>query len=306
MRKFYFDDKGFHPSDAPASAWWVSVVEPDRGDVEYLVEKEHVPPVMLEYLEDKDERPRIERTDGWLMTIVRIPVRNDSDVMPYTTVPLGILSRGADRVITVCYHPTGLPDDFADHTCQKSLSTRSVSEFTLRIFFSTAYWYLADLREISSYVIDSDRSMLGNIDNDNLLQLMKLQKSLVYFTTSIKGDLLVLERIRNIYASDIDTDLAEDVEIEMQQAAATAGIGNDILKTTMDSFSSIISNNVNNVMKRMSGLSIILIMPTFVASLYGMNVDILLTSRYSFWIILGIAAVLTSMAFLWLRRLKWL
>ena len=98
----------------------------------------------------------------------------------------------------------------------------------------------------------------------------------------------------------------EDVDIEMRQADTTASIASDILKATTDSYSSIISNNVNNVMKRMSALSIILIVPTFVASLYGMNVDILLRSPYSFWIILGIAAVLTTCAFICLRHMKWL
>ena len=306
MRNYYYDEKGFHSTENPWDAWWVSVVEPDKDDIRHLIEDRHVPPILLEYLEDRDERPRIERNGEWLMTIVRIPVKNDNDIMPFTTVPLGIISCPDGRVITICFHSTGLPADFAEHTCQKELMTRSVSMFTLRVIFSTAYWYLADLKEISSYVIDTGKAMDHEIANEDLRQLMKLQKSLVFFNTSIAGDLLVLERIRKIYDSDLDEDLAEDVEIEMRQAETTAAISNDILKATMDSYSSIISNNANNVMKRMSAISIILIVPTFVASLYGMNVDILLSGRYAFWIVLAIAAVLTAIAFFCLRRLKWI
>ena len=159
---------------------------------------------------------------------------------------------------------------------------------------------------MSEYVIGTEKSLEKSIENEDLKQLMRLQKSLVLFNTSIKGDVMVLERIQKIYGNELNEDLAEDVDIEMKQADTTAAISNDIIKATMDSYASIISNNVNNIMKRMSALSIILIVPTFVASLYGMNVDILISSPYAFWIILGIAAVLTILAFLALRKLRWL
>lgn len=136
MRRYYYDDKGFRPTEKPEEAYWVSIIDPDRDDVGYLIGKEGVPPILLEYLEDKDERPRLERNGEWLMTIVRIPIECDNGVMPYTTVPLGIISRtGSERVLTVCFHKTMLPDDFVEHSCQTSLDTRRLSDFTLRIFF---------------------------------------------------------------------------------------------------------------------------------------------------------------------------
>jgi len=306
MRRYFYDDKGFHPTPDSAKACWINISDPDRDDICYLIGKEGVPPILLEYLEDKDERPRVERNGDWMMTIVRVPVECDNGVMPYTTVPFGIISNSSDRMITVCYHNTLLPDSFAEHSCQISLETKTVSEFTLRIFFSTAYWYLEFLRQMSEYVIGTEKSLEKSIENEDLKQLMRLQKSLVLFNTSIKGDVMVLERIQKIYGNELNEDLAEDVDIEMKQADTTAAISNDIIKATMDSYASIISNNVNNIMKRMSALSIILIVPTFVASLYGMNVDILISSPYAFWIILGIAAVLTILAFLALRKLRWL
>ena len=226
--------------------------------------------------------------------------------MPYVTVPLGIMSKTPDKIITVCYHENDLTRIFAMHTCQKNVQIDNVSDFTLRLFYTTANRYLDFLKDMYNFVVGSEKSLSNSVANDNLKQLMNLQKSLVFFNTSLKGDVLVLERIQKIYEHEIDEDFAEDVDIEMRQADTTVGIYNDILKATMDSYASIISNNLNNVMKRMSGISIILIVPTFVASLYGMNVDILLTSRYSFWIVLGIAAVLTTIAFVCLRRLKWI
>ena len=118
--------------------------------------------------------------------------------------------------------------------------------------------------------------------------------------------MMVLDRIQKIFGNRLDADLVEDVDIEFRQADSTVAIYSDILEGTLNSYASIISNNVNSVMKRMSGLSIMLMVPTFVASLYGMNVDILLGGvRYAFWIIIAIAAILTAVAFIILRRLRW-
>lgn len=306
MRNFYYNEKGFRECDSSLKAEWINIIAPDADDVRYLIKEEDVPAILLEYLEDMDERPRVERNGEWLMTIVRIPVQNNNGIMPYVTVPLGIMSKTSDKIITVCYHENDLTRIFAMHTCQKNVQIDNVSDFTLRLFYTTANRYLDFLKDMYNFVVGSEKSLSNSVANDNLKQLMNLQKSLVFFNTSLKGDVLVLERIQKIYEHEIDEDFAEDVDIEMRQADTTVGIYNDILKATMDSYASIISNNLNNVMKRMSGISIILIVPTFVASLYGMNVDILLTSRYSFWIVLGIAAVLTTIAFVCLRRLKWI
>ena len=306
MRNFYYNEKGFRECDSSLKAEWINIIAPDADDVRYLIKEEDVPAILLEYLEDMDERPRVERNGEWLMTIVRIPVQNNNGIMPYVTVPLGIMSKTPDKIISVCYHENDMNRIFAMHTCQKNVQIDNVSDFNLRLFYTTANRYLDFLKDMYNFVVGSEKSLSNSVANDNLKQLMNLQKSLVFFNTSLKGDVLVLERIQKIYEHEIDEDFAEDVDIEMRQADTTVGIYNDILKATMDSYASIISNNLNNVMKRMSGISIILIVPTFVASLYGMNVDILLTSRYSFWIVLGIAAVLTTIAFVCLRRLKWI
>ena len=180
-----------------------------------------------------------------------------------------------------------------------------MADFTLRILYSAAFWYLDYLRTLADLVVGTEKVLTGDVENDNLIHLLAVQKSLVYFNTAVKGDRMLLERIPKIYGKDVDMDLYEDVEIELNQADTTVGIYSDILESTMGTYSSIISNNMSAVMKRMTGLTIILMVPTFVASLYGMNVDILLTGPYAFWIIIGIAIVLTFLAFMLLRKLKW-
>lgn len=307
MRKYYGrSDSGFREVETPEEAYWVDISAPKKRDVEYLTEKEGVPRMFLEYLEDGDERPRLERDGDWKMVIVRIPVRNNDDTMPYRTMPLGIISRSEKRVITVCYHTDTILRDFSEHTRVKNIRVVDEADFTLRIFYSTAYWYLTYLRTLTDDVVGAEKALEKSVQNDDLMWLMRMQKSLVFFNTSIKGNMMVLERIQKLYGERLDVDLIEDVDIEFKQADSTVGIYSDILESTMDAYASIISNNMNGVMKRMTGLSIILMVPTFVASLYGMNVDILMgNNKFAFWIILLIAAVLTVGAFLALRKLKW-
>lgn len=306
MRKFYRCDNGFIEVAGGDAVCWVDVVQPDNDEQTYLTDEEEIPPVLLEYLKDKDERPRVEREGEWFMTIVRVPVRLHSSAMPFGTVPLGVISRCDGKVFTVCYYPNKMTDDYADHTRRKAIEYDNVANFTLRILYSAAFWYLDYLHTVTQDVVGTEKKLRQSVQNTELINLMKIQKSLVFFNTSVKGDSLVLERLEKIYAGSIDSELYEDVEIELRQADSTIGIYSNILEGTMDAYASIINNNVNGIMKRMTGLSIILMVPTFVASLYGMNVDILLSGKYAFWIILLIAIALTAVAFLILRRCRWI
>lgn len=304
MRNYYCCDEGFRLIHAPEHSRWIEVTSPDEDDRHFLMD-ENMPEVFLEYLQDADERARVERDGDWRMTIVRIPVKSDNDSMPFKTVPLGVINRSDDKVFTVCFHSNEVTEDFARHTRHKGLDVCDVGEFTLRIFFSTSFWFLHYLKLLTNDVTGTEKALEKSVQNDDLLGLMRLQKSLVFFNTSIKGNVMVLERIQNIYGESIDRDLMEDVEIELRQADTTVEIYSNILEGTMDTYASIISNNMNGVMKRMTGLTLILMVPTFVASLYGMNVDILLTGHFAFWQIIGIACVLTAIVFILLRRLKW-
>jgi Mg2+ and Co2+ transporter CorA len=147
-----------------------------------------------------------------------------------------------------------------------------------------------------------------SIRNEDLLQLMKLQKTLVYFNTSIRGNEVMIGRLKNIFQDTdyLDLELLEDVVIELKQAYNTVNIYSDILTGTMDAFASIISNNVNAIMKRMTSLSITLMIPTLIASFYGMNVDIHLEGfPHAFVFIVLLSAILSAVTFIWFRKIKW-
>lgn len=142
--------------------------------------------------------------------------------------------------------------------------------------------------------------------NELLLGLMSLQKSLVYFNTALQGNSMLIERLNKVYADDCDADLLEDVEIEMGQASNTVNVYMQILSTSMDTFASVISNNVNDIMKRMTSISIILMVPTLVASFYGMNVEVWgCAVSCAFGLIVSLSFLLAAAVWYWLHRLKW-
>ena len=178
----------------------------------------------------------------------------------------------------------------------------------LRIIYSSAVWFLKYLKQINNDVATAEKELEKSIRNEDLLQLMKLQKTLVYFNTSIRGNEVMIGRLKNIFQDTdyLDLELLEDVVIELKQAYNTVNIYSDILTGTMDAFASIISNNVNAIMKRMTSLSITLMIPTLIASFYGMNVDIHLEGfPHAFVFIVLLSAILSAVTFIWFRKIKW-
>jgi len=180
-------------------------------------------------------------------------------------------------------------------------------DFIMRMLWVATWWFLKYLREIDSRVNSAEKELRKSVRNRDLMILMRLQKTLVFFNTSIHGNEALIEHLRRSYADDCDADLLEDLEIEMKQADNTVGVYSDILSGTMDAYASIISNNVNEIMKRMTSITIILMIPTLIASFYGMNVDglWLASVRGSFFIVVGIAVVLTVATYIVLRKIKW-
>lgn len=306
MRQFLHCDNGYKECTEWQDGCWVNMVCPDDADIRFLIDELGVPEAFIEDLKDIDERPRVDLDGEWVLSILRIPMPEKDDTMPYTTVPLGVMTN-ADAMVSLCFFDTQLVEDFIDYSRRKSLSVSRQTDFTLHMLFSATYWYLTYLKLMNEKVTGTVHSLEQNIENSDLLNLMRLQKSLVLFNTSLKGNQVLLERLYRIYDTDFDTDLYEDLKIEMKQADNTVTIYSDILKSTMDAYGSIISNNVNLIMKRMTSITIILMVPTLIASFYGMNVKGLALANLplSFYIITFIAAVFTVLAYLWLRHMRW-
>lgn len=306
MKNFYRCKNGFVECREWEPYCWISIEVPQPEDYAMLSRDFHVPLEYLEYVADRDENPRIERDHDWLLAIIRVPVRSQSSHRPFTTVPLGVIVNG-EIVLTVCYRHTEMIPDFIEHTRIKSIEIHSAADFILRLVYSATFWYHKYLAQINATVDETEKHLERSVHNDDILTLMKMQKSLTLFNTAISGNTTMLSRLKSIFAKDLDSDLLEDVEIELSQAAKTADIYSSILGNTMDAFGSVISNNANDVMKRLTSVSIVLMVPTLIASFYGMNVQITLSENpAAFWIIIGMAAVLTGVCWWLFKKLGWL
>ncbi|MBD5209565.1 MAG: magnesium transporter CorA family protein, partial [Bacteroidales bacterium] len=254
---------------APGS--WVNIETPTPDELTNLKAKFGLPEDFLNDLSDIDERPRVEHNDGWDCIVLRIPVK-DND-MPFVTIPLGVMIKD-EYIVTVCLYRNTLISDFIEHTQKRHTTISSSSDFILRLLKSSAYWYIRYLKDVKNIVADAEGDLKKSIRNEDLLKLMNLQKTFVIFATSISGNNILLERINRLYGQDLDKELFEDVSIELRQADSTVTIATQMLDRTMDTYASVISNNVNAIMKRLTSISLILMIPTLIASFYGMNVDV--------------------------------
>ena len=307
MRKYLYCEAGFVEKSQWLPNSWVNVVCPDANDFEFLTQELQVPESFLNDIADTDERPRTDTEGNWLLTILRIPVQSNQNGIPFSTVPIGIITNN-EIIVSVCYHNTELLPDFIEHTRRKGIIVRNKLDLILRLIYSSAVWFLKYLKQINVDITAAEKELEKSIRNEDLLRLMKLQKTLVYFNTSIRGNEVMIGKLKSIFQDTdyLDQELVEDVIIELKQAFNTVNIYSDILTGTMDAFASIISNNVNAIMKRMTSLSITLMIPTLIASFYGMNVDIHIDEvPYAFALIVLSSVVLSAMAFIIFRKIKW-
>ena len=307
MRKYLCCESGFVEKKEWTPGCWVNVENPTDEDFNFLQNELQVPESFLHDISDADERPRTDTEGDWLLTILRIPLQTRNIKVPYITVPIGIITKG-EIVISVCYYSTEMLPDFIEHTCRKGINVPNKYELILRIIYSSAVWFLKYLKQIYNEVTAAEKELEQSIRNEDLLRLMNLQKSLVYFNTSIRGNEVMIGRLQNIFSEQDyrNTSLTEDVVIELKQAHDMVNIYSDILTGTMDAFASIISNNVNTIMKRMTSISIILMVPTLIASFYGMNVDVHVDEMpHAFALIIILSLLLSAVAFFLFRRIKW-
>ena len=275
-----------------APGCWINVVDPGPDEVARLQADVDAPADFVTYPLDLDERARTEKDNGATLIILRVPhFQGAAADVPYTTVPLGIILTGK-LIVTVCKAENGVMRDLIGGRV-KNLSTTKRNRFVLYLLLGTANAYLSDLREINKAVDALEDSLQHAQRNEQLMALLKYQKSLVYFTTALKSNELVLQRLQRSRLFEMypeDEDLLEDALTETQQAIEMTNISGSILSGMMDAFASIISNNLNVVMKFLASITILLSIPTIVASVYGMNVPLpAQDTGYAFLMVLGIA-----------------
>jgi magnesium transporter len=287
---------------------WVNFSNPSNGELVELSEKLNIPLNFLTDPLDVDERARIEMEDKCVLIILRISHFDEKDVdIPYITLPIGIIFV-EDLVITVCSRDVEVISYFANVKV-KNFSTESRSRFLLQIFFRTALLYLKHLKEINKKTNAIEDELARAMKNEELIKLLNLEKSLVFFTTSLKSNELMMERLQKTEIVKLDPDdkeLLEDVLIENKQAIEMSNVYSNILSGMMDAFASVISNNLNVVLKFLTAVTIILMIPTLIASMYGMNIRLPFQDHpYAFLINIGISFTLTLISTIIFIKRKW-
>jgi magnesium transporter len=307
MKTYWKNGKGIVSCPQWEPNCWVNIEIPTDEEKHYLIEELGVPEAFYNDIEDVDERPRIEYDEGWFFILLRIPFKNTDVSIPFTTVPLGIIFK--DEVfVTICFYQTEVLPDFIQFSLKKNINKRDNFDLVLRFMLSSSVWFLKYLKQINQSIKLAETQLEQSIKNEDLQALLKIEKSLVFFTTSLKGNDILLHRIKNIrnYKDTYDPELIEDVEIELRQAQETTSVYSDILSGMMDAYASVISNNLNIIMKQLTSISIILMIPTLIASLYGMNVpNGFESTKFGFWIILFVSFLFSMFGVVMFMRKRW-
>ena len=307
MRTFWNTKGGLHTINEWEPNCWMQITCPTDEDRKMLEEQYEIPDYFLSDISDTDERARYEYDDGWMLIILRIPyVKEVRSRTPYTTVPLGIIHK-RDVTITICYYETNMMIDFVSYQQRRGEGFVDYVDMIFRMFLSSAVWYLKRLKQINLIIDKAKRDMDHNVDNASLISLSRLQDSLTYFLTAIRGNETLLQKLRfKLQVDELDADLIEDVNIEMSQARETARIYSEILDSTMETYRGIINNNMNTVMRTLTSVSIILMFPTLISSLFGMN--LINGMEEKFWgfpiaLVISIVVSVGSWAFLRSKKL---
>jgi len=287
---------------------WIDLVNPTNEELQRVCDELQVPMDLLRGPLDEEEKSRIEVEDGLTHVIVDIPVlvRTETE-QGYDTIPLGMMVH-ADYFVTTCLRPNPILGDF-ERGAIRSFATFKKTRFLFQILQQVSAFYLRYLGRIDRETDKLERELRASMKNQEIFDLLTLQKSLVYFTTSLRSNEAVLTKLlrtKSMKMYEEDEDLLEDVIVENRQASEMAKIYTDILTGMMDAFTSVISNNLNRVMKLLTSLTIILSIPTIVGSYFGMNVPLPFhfeTYPHAFPITIGIAfAISLCIAVVFWRR----
>ncbi|MCI8481907.1 MAG: magnesium transporter CorA family protein [Clostridia bacterium] len=286
---------------------WINMINPTEHEIKEVCKKTKMGEDFIKYALDYEEKARIdEEDDGTILFIVDVPIiEKEKESEIYTTMPLGMIVVRDDYFITVSLKRNLVIEHFEKKKV-KGFTTYKKSRFLFQIMLMNASLYLTYLKRINKETEIAENILKSSMKNRELLKLLSLEKSLVYFTTSLKSNELVMEKtlrgkILKLYEED--EDILEDAIVENKQAIEMSGIYRDILNGTMDAYASIISNNLNGVMKFLTSITIILAIPTLIASLWGMNVTVPLQNHpYGFIILSSICVLVTIIAILMLKR----
>lgn len=284
---------------------WVDLVNPTDDEIEDAALITGISEETLKAALDEEESARIERDDGYFMCLIDTPTITDTDEGDtYETIPMALISN-EKCVVTVSLRGNPVLGDFISNRVR--VKTNESMFFMLTFMLGNAKKFLSNLRQIDKKSLRVQAELHRSMKNKELIQMLALENSLVYFSTSLSADIGVykkMERLPEITESETYQDLYDDVLIETGQAVEMCNIFRDILSGTMDAYASVISNNLNVVMKLLAVITLIISVPTLIASLWGMNVGVPFEGKsWGFWIVIGISVVITAVVSIFLFRM---
>ena len=287
---------------------WINLVNPSENEIKKVCESINIQEDFIRDALDYEEKARIdtEEDDNTILFVIDVPIiekSEDNDI--YTTMPLGIIVVRDDFFITVSLRKNKVIEDFEKRKI-KNFQTYKKTRFIFQIFYLNSSYFLNYLKQINKETEIAEYILKNSMKNKELLKLLSLEKGLVYFATSLKSNEIVMEKTMRgkiVKLYDDDEDILEDAIIENRQAIEMAQIYTNILNGTMDAYASIISNNLNGVMKFLTSITIVLAIPTMISSFWGMNVQLPFeNSPMGFIIMVLIAVILTLVVTWWLKR----
>ena len=285
---------------------WISLVNPTEDEIKTVCSNLKIEDEFIKYPLDYEEQARIDMDDDITLFVIDVPIiEENNEEKSYVTMPLGLIVVRDEYFISVSLKKNRIIDSFEKGKV-KGMFTYKKTRFILQILYLNASYYLNDLKKINKEAENTVQLLQKSMRNKELIQLLNLENSLVYITTSLKANELVMEKTSRgkvLKSYEEDDEILEDAIIENRQAIEMGKIYSDILSGTMDAYASIISNNLNVVMKLLASITIVLSVPTLVASIWGMNVPLpFSTNPHGFGIVIGISVLISVVAFIWLKK----
>lgn len=304
------EDSKIEELQSPCNGCWISVIEPTDEEVLEICKLTGVDEDSVRAALDEEERSRIEYEDDYTMIVVDIPTSEEKHgKQTYVTIPMSIILT-KNNIVTVCNEDNDIFSPF-EHGRVKNFYTKMRTRFILQLLYRNASLFLHYLRGINKKSEIVERRLHNSTQNEELIQLMELERSLLYFTTSLRGNEIVLEKLLksdNVKHYPEDEELLEDTIVENKQAIEMANIYSGILSGMMDAFASIISNNLNIVMKILAVVTIVMSIPTMIFSAYGMNVNVdgmpLAASPWGFLSIISLCIILVMISLIFFAKSK--
>ncbi len=282
--------------EQPVTGSWINMVNPTKDEIAHISEATGIDKGMLGSVLEEEETPRVEKEEGNILIIIRLP--GGDDEKSFSIYPLGIII-GSSHIVTISLAENCVVSDFLNMKVKNFFTTKK-TRFLLQIFSRTNHHYKKYLDHLGKKVEDVERTITKSFKNEEILELLRFQKNLIYMSTAVVSNEKALEKIlkgKVIKLYEEDEDLLEDIIIENKESIEMVNIYSNILSSTLDAYASLVSNNLNVVMKFLTSVTIILAIPTIVTSFYGMNVGLPVQQNpFAYLVVIGLSAVLMALA----------